>query len=151
MLTTTDRKPARKRPVNHIRAVLIDPFKCDAFNLVVDWEDQADIHKLLDCDLIQSVPMDSKRILWVDESGLLREPFVYPQFKILGVNADCPLTGYGLVTGLKGGNISDYIPASNNGIAYGVVWEEHWTRRINPDECIDQLLRIYSYPKWEPT
>lgn len=143
MLTTTPTKSAGSVPVNKVSARLIDPFKCEVFPIVVDWEDQADIHKLLDADLLQSLPMNGFNILWVDECGLLREPFIYPQFKIPGVNGNCPLTGYGLVTGCRNAKVTNYVM----GMDTCVIWEEHWPRRINPDQCIDQLLRVYFQPK----
>lgn len=139
MLTTNQRKPVETPPVK-IRALLIDPFKCECFPLLVDWADQADIHKLLDCELIHSIRCHDD-LLWVDESGLLREPFVYPQFKIRGVNGDCPLTGYGLITG--GWTYKHVTGCSVFTTSLSIIFEEHWPRRINPDQCIDQLLRLY--------
>jgi hypothetical protein len=116
------------------------------FALVVDWADQEAVHKLLDCELVMAHPVEGKHLLWVDECALLREPFVYPQFKIRGVNGDCPLTGYGLLTGgwtYEHPGDFDLDPST----IPAVIFEEHWTRRISPDECIDQLLRIYCQEK----
>jgi hypothetical protein len=142
MLLTPKRKPARPKPVK-VRALLIDPFKCAVFPLVVNWADQADIHHLLDCDLIQSVYMATPDLLWIDESGLLREPFIYPQFIIKGVNGAHPLTGYGLVTGFYGREPDMVTDCVVRFESLPIIWEEHWPRRINPDQCIDQLLRVY--------
>jgi hypothetical protein len=108
---------------------------------VVDWADQADIHKLLDADLIRCAPVAGDHLIWVDESALLREPFVYPQFKIPGANGNCPLTGYGLLTG--GWTYRHVADCSVFTTALPIIWEAHWPRRINPDQCIDQLLRLY--------
>jgi hypothetical protein len=83
--------------------------------------------------------------IWIDECGLLREPFIYPQWKIGGINGDCPVSGYGLVTGFdhETNKVTDVeLPP------LAIIFEHHWPRRIHPDKAIDQLLRVYFQPKW---
>lgn len=126
--------------------MLIDPFKQCLVKLTLDWSDQRHIHRdLLDCDLMQPVQLPAQlgsHILWVDESGLLREPFIYPQFKLMDTNGNCPLTGYGLITAWNYDH-RIVVPECEIDIPTLPVIFEPWERRINPDLCIDQLLRCY--------
>lgn len=64
--------------VNTIKAVLIDPFKDEIkeIDIPIDENKQfhfKDIYPILDCDMVEFVYLDKKRILIVDEEGLLKD------------------------------------------------------------------------------
>jgi hypothetical protein len=148
---THKREPAPPPDVKLVRAIVIDPFKCELVPLIVNWADQRYIHNLLDCDLVQQLMFGGalrgvRVAIYVDECALIREPFVYPQFKVASVNGEHPITGYGLVVGWFEGVVD--CPTSVAAIAGTITWEHHWQRRINPDLCIDQVLRVYFGQKW---
>jgi hypothetical protein len=135
-----------KKP-RRIRVILIDPFKQGLFVLLIDPNDLSGLHALLDCALFERVPLEPSfasldSTLWVDESGWLREPFVYPQFGLYPHSR--PLAGYGLLTGPLDGE-SLMLTATNVALAEiaPLVLFEPWTQRLSPDACIEQLLRIY--------
>lgn len=157
---TQKREPAPPPDVKLVRAIVIDPFKCELVPMVVDWADQRFIHNLLDCDLVQrhifkAAAGFTSTAIYADECGLIREPFVFPQFKVFSVNGDHPITGYGLAVGWNGWQAGGYsqdevthMPISPGTFKDLVTWEHHWPRRINPDRCIDQVLRVYFGQKW---
>jgi hypothetical protein len=134
-----------------ICAILIDPFQ-EALHLVAlpkSTKAQLErMHELLDCELVEAVSLDSGltggayHVLWVDESGLLREPFIYPQFVCSAYSPVNPLTGYGLITSLGSGGSNDDCVIPIPRLAEMVRFEQ-WRKRLSPDLFIDQLLRIY--------
>jgi hypothetical protein len=148
---TQKREPAPPPDVKLVRAIVIDPFKCELVPLIVNWADQAYIHNLLDCDLVRRYVFKApagltSTAIYVDECALIREPFVFPQFKVFSVNGDHPLTGYGLAVGWA--DEVTHMPISVSTFTDLLTWEHHWQRRINPDLCIDPLLRVYFGQKW---
>lgn len=132
-----------------ITAILIDPFQ-EALHLVGlprDTKAQLrEMYKLMDCETVQAVPLSipkhPRHFLWCDESGLLRTPWVYPNFVCTAYSDQYPIAGYGLVTGMSdAGSIADSsISLPDLG---KLIHFEPWKNRIATDSVIDQLLRIY--------
>jgi hypothetical protein len=132
-----------------IEALLIDPFKACLVSVNVSGRsiDQR-WHMLLDCDCVDAVQVSflkyGPHAIWIDDEGLLREPAPYPQFRVLGVNGDAPLTGYGILTRMTEGGRGDvasvHITAPE--LAPLIQFEE-WSRRLKPEDYIPQLLRLY--------
>jgi hypothetical protein len=129
-----------------VKGLLIDPFKGCVVELLFKPNDIDWMHQILDCDMIEHVGMGADHDLWCDENALAREPFVYPQFCFpdSNINDGCPIAGYALVTSHRGADIdSCKIPPMELGRS---IQFEPWQLRINPDDCINQLLRIYLPP-----
>jgi hypothetical protein len=128
-----------------IPAILVDPFQGVLYPLLVKPEAAA-IAELLDCDWIQGVNIPEfggiQHIGWVDEEGLLRQPFVYPRWTMPEVNGGHPLAGYGLITGAsaRGDTIGCMIPID---ALSKLISFELWRTRIPIDDVIPQMMRVY--------
>lgn len=97
--------------VKRIKALLIDPFQQMLFELDSFPPDLAHVHWILDCESAEALALDRERThyLWVDESGLIRTPFVFPNFTFRRyADGIYPLAGYGLITGSDGPELTDY-------------------------------------------
>jgi hypothetical protein len=129
---------------NLVHAFLLDPFKGGVVAVDIPRNFHPRWRELLDCAYIEHVAchiLGKELALWIDEEGLLREPSPYPQFKIVGVNADRPMAGYGLLTGTRGPEVSDVDVTLDQ--LCEVVHFENWQTRLKTDDYIDQMLRIY--------
>lgn len=132
-----------------IHAFLLDPFKGCVISIQLNPADPGldrRWHSLLDCEYIEHVRCDfgpelPEHALWVDESGLLREPDPYPQFKLAGANGGAPIAGYGILSGVRGPEVSSVeIPAL---ILSQLIQFEQWQHRLKPEQYLPQLLRLY--------
>jgi hypothetical protein len=132
---------------NTIHALLIDPFKEALINVHILPAFDARWRHLLDCTYIDCVRCQfpsGEHALWVDEACFLREPLVYPQFKIAGVNSDRPLAGYGLLTGLNPGAGQEILSCRLPGPELAqLVQFESWQKRLKAEDYLDQLTRLY--------
>jgi hypothetical protein len=136
---------------NHIKAFLIDPFQHEIYPVSVENAPGA-VAEILDCELIQAVGLGIMtangvdHVAWVDDEGLLRQPFVYPHFIIKTANGGQPMAGYGLVTGIR-----DNGETTNCQLAYADLAQltgfEPWRSRISIDDVIPQMLRLYKLAK----
>lgn len=133
------------KPDLEIKAVLIDPFQCEIYPVAVRRDCASDLHALLDCETVQAIninlPVNKiEHFVWVDDEGLLRQPFAYPQFILQSIGHG--LTGYGLITGVnEHGSMVDCqisIP-----VLVQVLGFEQWRTRIRVDDVIPQMLRLY--------
>jgi hypothetical protein len=149
--------PSQPARVKDVKSFLIDPFQQMIVEIQFPAGSLQHLCWLLDCEAVQAVPLNrsgrrnsleaSYGLLWVDESGLLREPFVYPQFKFARyAMGECPLTGYGVVTG---GADSDGYPTDSTLDGETLCDEikfERWQKRIDPGLVLEQVFR--AYPKF---
>lgn len=131
-----------------IKSILIDPFQMELYPVSVRPDSAQDVAKLLDCEMIQAIRLSgyvngTEHVVWIDESGLLREPFVYPCFALPNANNGQPMAGYGLITG-----ISDQGQMLNCQFGFNalikVLGYEPWRARISIDNVIPQMLRVYT-------
>ena len=135
------------KKVPDIKAVLIDPFQCEIYPVMLRKDCASDVAEFLDCEMIQTVDLgvvvhDTQHVAWVDEEGLLRTPFTYPHWMMQGVNNNQGMAGYGLITGMdENGSMANCL-ISLASIVQGLHWE-HWRTRINIDNVIPQMLRLY--------
>jgi hypothetical protein len=143
-MQATNRKSDSAVKDDYINAVLIDPFKHDLFEVSLRPDNAEDCHRLLDCSMVEAVRVRIHRldhVIWVDEAGFLREPFVYPQFRFEAANGFQSMAGYGLITGISAsGRMTN---AADRALYCPLVWFEQWQERISPDRVIHQLMRLY--------
>lgn len=135
------------KPTPEIKCLLIDPFQCEIYPVHVRKECISDIKELLDCEAIDAVNLDMvvhgiQHVIWVDDEGLLREPFIYPKFVIHGANGDHGMAGYGLITGMDEQGVTTNCMVSIPVLAQ-VLGFEQWRSRIPIDNVIDKMLRLY--------
>jgi peptidoglycan hydrolase-like protein with peptidoglycan-binding domain len=127
-----------------IKAILVDPFKQGIFSVHLRPDSAPDVAGLLDCRYIEAVKLliagQPVQIIWIDEEGLLRQPFVYPQFRCQGANGGNPLAGYGLITGISPTGTMENVASFSFA---PLLFFEEWEKRIPTDSVISQLLRIY--------
>lgn len=125
-----------------INAILVDPFQGELYPLNIQPE-PAELKKLLDCHWLEAVRLPelhgARHCAWIDESGLLREPFVYPRWFILPF---WELAGYGLITCLDQAGEITSCRISITALHHLIRFED-WRRRIPLDDCIPQMMRIY--------
>jgi hypothetical protein len=132
--------------VKTVKVVLIDPFQGGLFPLVVDPSDLVHLHKLLDCDLMQSLALSQYILLWFDECAAQREPF-YPRFTIGDADGNLyVIPGYGLLTGQIDAQkrITGCATLHNSLKVLGeIISFEPWTERLDPYLYLEQLFRSY--------
>jgi len=117
---------------------LIDPFQRKVHEIETT-DDILDWHKLLDCDTLDVARVEQSVDIWVDDNGLLREPY-YPLFYYLGYQN--PLCGYALAlsSNAEGESISLKLPA---GYFQAKIHFEEWEKRLDPNNYFDQMSRVY--------
>jgi len=134
-----------------VKALLIDPFQMEILPVTLTQDSSREAATLLDCDSVQAVALgitarDRQHLAWVDEQGLLREPFVYPHWVCAHANGGHPMAGYGLITGIspEGKMLDCQIPME---ILVPQIGFEPWRSRISIDHVIPQMLRVYTLAK----
>jgi len=132
---------------SQIKAILIDPFQLEIYPIRVDRNDRLSLGLLLDCEFVQMTSLNVMahgvaHVAWVDEEGLLRQPFVYPYWVMESANGGHPLAGYGIITGLddQGAMLDCAIPLER--LAHALMFEP-WRTRIAIDNVIPQMMRVY--------
>jgi hypothetical protein len=101
-------------------------------------DDITDWHKLLDCDTLDVARVEREVDIWVDDNGLLRQPY-YPIFYYIGYQN--PLCGYGLALSSSGPEtISLERPP---GFFQMKIHFEEWEKRLNPNDYFEQMSRVY--------
>lgn len=130
-----------------IKCILIDPFQCEVYPVKIRKDCASDMVKLLDCENLEAVNanivhLGVQHVIWIDEEGLLRQPFVYPKFAIRPANGGHGIAGYGLITGMNehGATCDCMLPMH---AVVEVLGFEQWRARIKVDDVIDQMLRLY--------
>lgn len=128
-----------------VKALLIDPFKQAIVDVLVPMDFSERWRQLLDCEHIEHVRCEfagrGLHAAWIDEEGYLRQPAVYPLFRLLGANGGEPMAGYALITGAQGPEISE--PRLTGSELGGLVSFEVWGQRLKSEDFIDQLLKLY--------
>lgn len=129
-----------------LRGFFIDPFKgrVEAIEIVDEihaW------HQALMCRGFERVGLGKpyqgcpvEVDIWIDEEGLLREPAVWPRFKI----RNGPLCGYGLVLAHNSAGESVSVPEVVDLAAFvrlTAISFEPYQIRLKPDDYIEQITR----------
>lgn len=135
------------KPTPEIKCLLIDPFQCEIYPVRVRKECISDIKELIDCESVDAVNLNMEahgiaHVAWVDDEGLLREPFIYPRFMIHPANGGHGMAGYGLITGMDEHGVTCDCFLSIPMIVQ-VLGFEQWRSRIKIDDVIDKMLRLY--------
>lgn len=133
--------------IKAVKGLLIDPFQLELYPVMLRRDNAADVAELLDCDMIQAInlgvnALGTEHIVWVDDAGLLREPFVYPHFVIKSASGGQPMAGYGLVTGIDNHGSMTECRIPPEAVAQILMFEP-WRKRIKLDDVIPQMMRVY--------
>jgi hypothetical protein len=130
-----------------LKALIIDPFQCEIYPITLRKDCVSDLAALLDCEMLEVVNLgmvshDIQHVAWIDEEGLLRQPFVYPKWALTNVHDGHGMAGYGVITGMDayGAMANCFLNIAN---IVHLLGFEHWRSRISIDDVIPQMLRVY--------
>jgi hypothetical protein len=125
-----------------LRGFLIDPFKQTVAAIQLQ-SSLAVWYRILDCEYVETVRAgryDELSIdIWIDDSGLLREP-IYPQFRV----GPLPLAGYGLVLASDSAGDTVGLPEELTVARFCAISKlafEPYQKRVEPGMYVEQLTR----------